>query len=59
MTPDLTEFLAGLNIFYLGTSSAEGQPYIQYRGGFTIEAWDINCPQHIHKRFSLRARFNP
>ncbi|MBI2480861.1 MAG: hypothetical protein HYV60_20205 [Planctomycetia bacterium] len=18
---------------------------------FTIEAWDVNCPQHIHKRF--------
>ena len=18
---------------------------------FTLEAWDINCPQHIHKRF--------
>ncbi len=21
---------------------------------FTVEAWDINCPQHIHKRFSVR-----
>jgi len=21
---------------------------------FTVEAWDINCPQHIHKRFSQR-----
>ena len=21
---------------------------------FTIEAWDVNCPQHIHKRFSQR-----
>jgi predicted pyridoxine 5'-phosphate oxidase superfamily flavin-nucleotide-binding protein len=21
---------------------------------FTIEAWDINCPQHIHQRFSQR-----
>ena len=19
---------------------------------FTIDAWDVNCPQHIHKRFS-------
>jgi hypothetical protein len=19
---------------------------------FSIDAWDINCPQHIHKRFS-------
>ncbi|MCA9153061.1 MAG: hypothetical protein KDA92_27350, partial [Planctomycetales bacterium] len=19
---------------------------------FEIEAWDMNCPQHIHKRFS-------
>jgi predicted pyridoxine 5'-phosphate oxidase superfamily flavin-nucleotide-binding protein len=136
VTPDLAEFLAGLDMFYLGTASAEGQPYIQYRGGppgflkvlddqtlafadfggnrqyitlgnlsenpqaflflidyanrqrvklwgtarvveddaellsrlrdpdypstaeraivFTIEAWDINCPQHIHQRFSQR-----
>lgn len=21
---------------------------------FEIEAWDINCPQHIHKRFSQK-----
>jgi hypothetical protein len=21
---------------------------------FTVEAWDINCPLHIHKRFSQR-----
>jgi predicted pyridoxine 5'-phosphate oxidase superfamily flavin-nucleotide-binding protein len=136
VTPDLTEFLAGLDMFYLGTASAEGQPYIQHRGGsagflkvmddktlafadfggnrqyitlgnlsenprafiflmdyanqqrvklwgtarvveddpglldqlrdpdypakveraivFTVEAWDINCPQHIQKRFSQR-----
>jgi predicted pyridoxine 5'-phosphate oxidase superfamily flavin-nucleotide-binding protein len=136
VTPDLAEFLAGLDMFYLGTASALGQPYIQYRGGspgflkvldektlafadfggnrqyltvgnlsenpraalflmdyanqqrvklwgtarvveddpdlldqlrdpdypgkveraivFTIEAWDINCPRHIHKRFSQR-----
>lgn len=136
VTPDLNEFLAGLDMFYLGTSNSEGQPYIQYRGGspgflkvidehtlgfadfggnrqyitlgnlaenpkafiflmdyanrqrvklwgaarviedapdllhqlgdpdypgkaerailFTIEAWDINCPQHIHQRFSQR-----
>ena len=136
VTPDLAEFLAGLDMFYLGTANAEGQPYIQYRGGspgflkvldektfafadfggnrqyitlgnltenpkaflflmdyansqrvkvwgtarvvendtnlldrlrdpdypgkaeraivFTVEAWDINCPQHIHKRFPHR-----
>jgi predicted pyridoxine 5'-phosphate oxidase superfamily flavin-nucleotide-binding protein len=136
VTPDLAEFLAGLDMFYLGTASAEGQPCIQYRGGspgflkmldertlafadfggnrqyltvgnlsenpkafiflmdyanqqrvklwgtakvveddaellerlrdpdypgkveraivFTVEAWDINCPQHIHQRFSQR-----
>jgi predicted pyridoxine 5'-phosphate oxidase superfamily flavin-nucleotide-binding protein len=134
VTPDLVEFLAGLDMFYLGTASAGGQPYVQYRGGspgflkvvdeftlgfadfagnrqyltlgnlsenpkafiflmdystgrrvklwgearvvedgpalleklrdpaypgkveravlFRIEAWDVNCPQHIHKRFS-------
>jgi predicted pyridoxine 5'-phosphate oxidase superfamily flavin-nucleotide-binding protein len=136
VTPDLVEFLAQLDMFYLGTANAEGQPYIQYRGGspgflkvldektlafadfggnrqyitlgnlsenprafiflmdyannqrvklwgearvveddaallqqladpdyrgrveraivFTIEAWDINCPQHIHRRFTQR-----
>jgi predicted pyridoxine 5'-phosphate oxidase superfamily flavin-nucleotide-binding protein len=136
VTPDLAEFLAGLDMFYLGTASAEGRPYIQYRGGspgilkvlddrtlgfadfggnrqyitpgnlsenpkpfmflmdyanqqrvklwgtargveddtelldrlrdpdypgrmeraivFSIEAWDIICPQHVHKRFSMQ-----
>ncbi|MBA4018944.1 MAG: pyridoxamine 5'-phosphate oxidase [Pirellula sp.] len=136
VTPELTEFLAELDMFYLGTASAAGQPYIQYRGGspgflkvvdehtlgfadfggnrqyvtlgnlsensrafiflmdyansqrvklwgkakviehdpalidrlrdpsypgqaerailFTLEAWDVNCHQHIHKRFSQR-----
>jgi len=134
VTPELEAFLGGLDMFYLGTANAEGQPYIQYRGGplgflkkvdektlgfadfggnrqyitlgnlsenpkafiflmdyahsqriklwgnarvveddsalleslrdpsyrgkaerailFQIEAWDVNCPQHIHKRFS-------
>ena len=33
VTPDLAEFLADLDMFYLGTANAEGQPYIQYRGG--------------------------
>jgi uncharacterized protein len=137
VTPELTSFLAGLDMFYLGTANAEGQPYIQYRGGapgflkvidghtlgfadfggnrqyitlgnleenpkafiflidyvnsrriklwgtarvveddaelletlrdpdysgrveravlFSIEAWDVNCPQHIHKRFPQSA----
>lgn len=133
VTPELTALLAELDMFYLGTATADGQPYIQYRGGapgflkmldehtlgfadfggnrqyislgnlsenphafiflmdyanrrrikiwgtarvveddpelleqlrdtscpghveraikFTIEAWDSNCPQHIHRRF--------
>lgn len=136
VTPELSAFLAELDMFYLGTANADGQPYIQYRGGspgflktldektlgfadfggnrqyitlgnlsenpkaflflmdyarsrrvklwgrarvveddpsllarlhdpsypgkverailFEIEAWDVNCPQHIHKRFSQR-----
>jgi uncharacterized protein len=136
VTPDLVEFLAELDMFYLGTANAEGQPYIQYRGGspgflkvlddrtlafadfggnrqyitlgnlsenpkafiflmdyanqrrvklwgtarvveddenllerlsdpeypgeveraivFTVEAWDINCPQHIQPRYTER-----
>lgn len=136
VTPELEAFLAELDMFYLGTANAEGQPYIQYRGGspgflkkvdektlgfadfggnrqyitlgnlsenpkafiflmdyarsrrikvwgharavdddpalfdrlrdssypgkvervilFHVEAWDVNCPQHIHKRFSQK-----
>ncbi len=134
VTPDLAGFLAQRDSFYLATASAEGQPYIQHRGGpkgflqvideqtlgfadfggnrqyislgnlsendraqlflmdyanrrrvkvwgrgrvveddpfllerladpdypgkperailFTIEAWDVNCPQHITPRFT-------
>ncbi|MCL4196903.1 MAG: pyridoxamine 5'-phosphate oxidase family protein [Phycisphaerales bacterium] len=136
VTEELAAFLSNLDMFYLGTANAEGQPYIQYRGGspgflrvvdertlgfadfsgnrqyitlgnlsenprafiflmdyargrrvkiwgtarvveddaalleklrdpaypgnaerailFEIEAWDVNCPQHIHNRFSQR-----
>ncbi|HYO26194.1 MAG TPA: pyridoxamine 5'-phosphate oxidase family protein [Lacipirellulaceae bacterium] len=136
VTSDVIEFLADLDMFYLGTASAESQPYIQYRGGppgflkaiddhtlgfadfggnsqyitlgnlsenpkafiflmdyanrrrvklwgkakvveddetllmqlgdpaypaqveraiiFSLEAWDINCSQHIHERYSQR-----
>ena len=136
VTPELAKFLEGLDMFYLGTASAYGLPYIQYRGGpsgflkvldehtlgfadfggnrqyvtvgnlsenpraflflmdyansrrvkvwgtarvvegdtalearlrdpgypgkverailFTITAWDVNCQQHIHPRFSQR-----
>jgi predicted pyridoxine 5'-phosphate oxidase superfamily flavin-nucleotide-binding protein len=33
VTPELAEFLASLDMFYLGTANAQGQPYIQFRGG--------------------------
>ncbi|QDU51694.1 pyridoxamine 5'-phosphate oxidase family protein [Gimesia panareensis] len=33
VTSELREFLEELDMFYLGTSSLNGQPYIQYRGG--------------------------
>ncbi|MBV8652219.1 MAG: pyridoxamine 5'-phosphate oxidase family protein [Alphaproteobacteria bacterium] len=33
VTPDLAAFLAERDSFYLGTASADGQPYIQHRGG--------------------------
>lgn len=33
VTHELKEFLAGLDTFFLGTSNASGQPYIQHRGG--------------------------
>lgn len=134
VSEELAEYLVDLDMFYLGTANAEGQPYIQYRGGppgflkvidertlgfadfggnrqyitlgnlsenpkaclflmdyanqrrvkvwgtarvvegdaaledrlrdpdysgkverailFTVEAWDVNCQQHIHQRYS-------
>ena len=136
VTEDLTEYLADLDMFYLGTANTAGQPYVQYRGGppgflkvidehtlgfadfggnrqyvtlgnlsenpraflflmdyanqrrvkvwgnarvvegdttleerlgdpaypgkvervilFTVVAWDVNCQQHIHERYSRR-----
>ena len=33
VTTDLAEFIAQRDSFYLATSSADGQPYIQHRGG--------------------------
>lgn len=33
VTPDLTAFLATTDSFYLATATADGQPYIQHRGG--------------------------
>lgn len=32
VTPELRNFLAGLDMFYLGTANSNGQPYVQYRG---------------------------
>ncbi|TYQ29942.1 pyridoxamine 5'-phosphate oxidase family protein [Pseudanabaena sp. UWO310] len=33
ITPDLAEFIASMEGFYLGTVTANGYPYIQFRGG--------------------------
>lgn len=33
ITPDLAGFIASRTSFYMATASAEGQPYIQHRGG--------------------------
>jgi predicted pyridoxine 5'-phosphate oxidase superfamily flavin-nucleotide-binding protein len=33
ITPDLVEFIASMEGFYLGTVSSNGYPYIQFRGG--------------------------
>ena len=33
VTPELTEFIAERDSLYLGTANADGQPYIQHRGG--------------------------
>ena len=136
VTDELREYVADLDMFYLATATASGQPYVQYRGGppgflkaldaktlafadfggnrqyltvgnlgenpkaflflmdyanrrrvkvwgtaraaegdaallarlsdpaypgkveraivFTVTAWDVNCPQHIHRRFGER-----
>jgi uncharacterized protein len=136
VTPELAGYVADLDMFYLATATADGQPYVQHRGGppgflkvldehtlafadfggnrqyltvgnlsenpkaflflmdyanrrrvkvwgtarvvedepglldrladpvypgkveraivFTVAAWDVNCPQHIHRRLSER-----
>jgi predicted pyridoxine 5'-phosphate oxidase superfamily flavin-nucleotide-binding protein len=33
VTPELAQFIAGLDIAFLATATAEGAPYIQHRGG--------------------------
>jgi uncharacterized protein len=33
VTPDLASFVAGVRSFFLATANADGQPYIQHRGG--------------------------
>lgn len=33
VTEDLAQFIAARDSFYLGTATADGQPYIQHRGG--------------------------
>ncbi len=33
VTPNLARFLAERDSFYLATATADGQPYIQHRGG--------------------------
>jgi len=38
VTADLAAFLADLDMFYLGTANAEGQPYIQYPAAILTEA---------------------
>jgi predicted pyridoxine 5'-phosphate oxidase superfamily flavin-nucleotide-binding protein len=35
VTPDLAAFIGERDSFYLGTASADGQPYILHRGGPT------------------------
>jgi len=34
ITPEIEEFLAQIDGFYLGTVSSNGYPYIQFRGGY-------------------------
>src|SRR6266404_6728525 len=33
ITPDLAEFIAAQTSIFIATANAEGQPYIQHRGG--------------------------
>jgi predicted pyridoxine 5'-phosphate oxidase superfamily flavin-nucleotide-binding protein len=33
VTPELAEFIQRQDMFFLGTANADGQPYIQHRGG--------------------------
>lgn len=42
VTPELEEYIAERDSLYLGTASADGQPYIQYRG-IPIEESECRC----------------
>jgi predicted pyridoxine 5'-phosphate oxidase superfamily flavin-nucleotide-binding protein len=33
VTDELAAFIAGLDMFYFATANADGQPYVQYKGG--------------------------
>jgi predicted pyridoxine 5'-phosphate oxidase superfamily flavin-nucleotide-binding protein len=33
VTPELAKFIAGLDMAFLGTATADGAPYVQHRGG--------------------------
>ena len=35
ITPEIAQFIAGIDGFYLGTVTSNGYPYIQFRGGRT------------------------
>ena len=47
-TPELEAFISERDSLYLGTASADGQPYIQHRGG----------PEGFVKRARAKPRFS-
>ena len=59
ITPELAHFVGERDSFYLGTASADGQPYIQHRGGpkgflavLNDRRTPCGCSQRLARRFS-------
>ena len=59
VTPELRNFIAQRDSFYLGTASSDGQPYIQHRGGpkgllkvlNAIAPWRLRTSSATHNIF--------
>jgi hypothetical protein len=56
VTGDLEAYLSERNCFYLGTASADGQPYIQHRGRIKIwgELEVVEGDEPLSRKFGMK-----